>query len=108
MHGDTQRYRIAALPLVLSAALHLAGALLSGFVAEGLVLLPVVALYGVLAALLWRGYRSVAWIVFLCMLIGAVGAWIASGGVNLVPTWIYYAIALADVACAAMLFVKLW
>ena len=108
MKNSSDGYRFAAMLLMLSAALHLLGAAISGFVDEGKILLPVVVLYSVLAALLWQQRRAVAYVVFVFMLIGGLGSWIASGGVNAVPTFIYLAITCADFACAALLFVLLW
>ena len=98
----------AAFLVLTSAALHLLGCVLSGFVQEGLVLLPVVGLYAVLAFFLWRQSRTIAYVVFIFMLIGSLGSWIASGGINLIPTWIYLAIALIDLVCAIVLFGVLW
>ncbi|MEN7342479.1 MAG: hypothetical protein AAAFM81_06020 [Pseudomonadota bacterium] len=108
MKNVSSGLQIAASLLLVSAALHLLGAALSGFVDEGLILLPVVVLYVLLSRFLWRGVRPVAYVVFVFMLIGSLGSWIASGGVNEVPTWIYYAVSIVDLLCALVLFGVLW
>ncbi|MEL7297823.1 MAG: hypothetical protein AAGJ86_09175 [Pseudomonadota bacterium] len=111
MNGDSQVnswYTRAASAVAASAALHLIGAVISGFTGEGLILLPVVVLYVVFAALLQRGLRWLGYFVFLCMWIGAIGSWIASGSAIAVPVWVYIAISVCDVLAAISLFVVLW
>ena len=91
-----------------SALFHLLGTGLSGFAADGLALLPAGVLYAGLAYGLFRGQRWVAHITFIVLLIGTSfavsGIW-ATGGV---PSWVYTAIAAANLLAVAALFVTLW
>ena len=111
MNGQGRRdsgVTAAAWSVTASATLHLVGAVTSGFTVEGLILLPVVTLYIVFAYFLRRSVRWLAYFVFLCMWIGAIGSWIASGSAVSVPVWIYYGISVCDGLAAVSLLLALW
>ncbi|MEJ8561874.1 hypothetical protein QTO30_12060 [Yoonia sp. GPGPB17] len=92
----------------ISAGLHVLALFVSGFSSEAMRLLPVALVYAVLAYGVLRGWRLLAYAVFLVMLIGTsfavLGIW-ASGDV---PQWIYSSIAASNILAAAALFAALW
>ena len=97
--------RLASAFLGLSALLHLMSPLTMG-IQMALVMVGIALFYAVLILLMAPGRRWVGYIVWICMLAGAIGAYVSAGGS--VPAWQAWAILAADLACAATLFVWLW
>ena len=93
--------------LFLSALLHLAAPFLSGFAPVGLFMGVVFILYSCLAMGLTRGMRWLGYIVFVFMLIGAVGGYIQMGTIP-VPDWLIWAIISVDIIVIVNLFAALW
>lgn len=100
--------KIAGWFLLLSAALHVVGAALSGFAAVGLFLLFPAVLYLAFFAGLVRGMLWVAWLAFICMLGGMAGTILEFSGPGPVPGWILLGILGADLAAAVALFAVIW
>lgn len=99
-------YAPAALFIALSAALHLIALPLGAWEGFGWVFVAIAAYYAVLIAMLLRGWRWAAYLAYLCMLIGGVGAFAEVWRSD--PAWAYAAIMGADFIAAALLFVPLW
>ena len=100
--------RWAANFVALSAALHVIALLVSSFSSEALRLLPFGIVYAGFAYGLLQGWRWLAYIVFIVLLIGsslAIGNVWAFGDV---PGWIYIGIAAANLASVVALFATLW
>ncbi|SIS77174.1 hypothetical protein SAMN05421759_103147 [Roseivivax lentus] len=94
--------------LLLSAALHVLGSVLSGFSPVGLFLLFPAVLYtgfffGLRAALVW-----VAWLALVCMLGGMAGTALELAKASTVPDWILVGVLIADLGAAVMLVRALW
>ena len=100
--------RIAGYFLLVSAVLHVVGVALAGFAGETLILLVPTVFYVVLFAGLARGKMWVAWITFICMVIGSAGALSALFGGWPIPAWVFGGILAADVITALLLFVAIW
>ena len=101
-------YRTGALLVLLSAAFHLIAPLISLGARDGLMLLPVGIVYVAFAWGLMRGWRWLAYVTFLIMLIGISAAMTGIWSISPVPSWIYIGIALANICAALALFVALW
>ena len=92
----------------LSAGLHLLALPLSRFSADALILLPFALVYAGFAYGLFRGWRWLAYVVFIVLLVGislAIARIWANGDV---PRWIYMGIAGANILSVTTLFVALW
>jgi hypothetical protein len=92
----------------LSAGLHLLALPVSRFSADALILLPFALVYAGFAYGLFRGWRWVAYVVFIVLLVGislAIARIWANGDV---PRWIYMGIAGANILSVTTLFVALW
>lgn len=100
--------KLAVVFLTISAALHFVGSAIGAPSQLALFMAIVGLLYLCLAWLMWRGSRAISYVVFLFMLIGGIGSWIASGSPQPAPQWIFQSIAVADICCAACLFMTLW
>ena len=100
--------RTAGVFLLISAALHVAGAVLSGFAPIGQFLLFPAVLYLALYAGLARGKLWVAWLAFICMLGGMAGTILELSGPGPVPGWVLWAILGTDFAAAITLFAAIW
>ena len=92
----------------ISAGQHILALFVSGFSSEAIRLMTVAIVYAGFAYGLLLGWRLLAYVVFLVMLIGTsfavLGIW-ASGDV---PQWIYSCMAASNILSAAALFVALW
>jgi hypothetical protein len=100
--------RWAANFVALSAGLHILAALISGFSSETMRLLPVVVVFAGFAFGLLQGWRWLAYIVFIVLLIEAsfaISNFWANGDV---PGWVYVGIAVANFASVVALFAELW
>ena len=100
--------RQAGYVLLISAALHVAGVVLSGFHAGTLILLGPALLYLLFYAGLARGMMWAAWVALIAMLIGAAGSLSEVFGTMPVPTWVFLAIFAADILAACFLFGVIW
>lgn len=100
--------RVAGYILLLSAALHVLAVVLAAFSPDAVILLVPAVLYLLLAAGLSRGMLWVAWISFICMIVGAAGALSAMFGAWPVPVWVFASIFVADLAAAVLLFGTIW
>lgn len=101
-------YRLAAVFVLISAALHFFAFTVGGLSTAALVLIPFGVVYLLIAAGLNRGKRWLAWLSFFVMGIGGSIALGLSYGNGPVPDWWYLAITLTDWAAALWLFVALW
>jgi len=81
---------------------------LAGMSDDVMMLLPLGIVYLLLALGLSRGWRWLAYIAFIILLIGAVFAFAYSFGVTSVPGWLHGAIALFDLLALLALFGALW
>ncbi|WP_163851385.1 hypothetical protein [Pseudooceanicola aestuarii] len=106
MHHDI-RYRLAAGLMGLSAVIHLPVAALD-FASYGVSMIVGAALWSVLGLGVWRGWRWCAWLGFLGLAFGlSVAIAGAMGTFGLLAT-LFLAMALTDLAGAAVLFTLLW
>lgn len=94
--------------LLASAALHVIGAVLTGFAPTGLFLLLRAAIYAALFAGLRRGWMWVGWLAFLCMLGGMAGTVAELVTASPVPGPVLWSILGADAVVAGLLFAALW
>ncbi len=101
-------YKVAATTVVLSGVMHAVAVVLGGFAPDLLPLLVISLLYLLFAYGLVKQKRWVAWIVFICMLIGLAGALMETNNGSLPPNWVYYSIAILDAVAALTLFCILW
>ena len=97
--------RLAIIPLIASAILHLIGFALAGFVSFSLFLLFPAALYSVLSVGLWRG---MTWVTLVCMVGGCIGTVIEFTGPLIAPAPLLVGIILADLVAAGLLIRALW
>ncbi|WP_084864161.1 hypothetical protein [Salibaculum halophilum] len=100
--------KTAGVFLLISSALHVAGAVLSGFAPVGQFLLFPAVLYLALYAGLARGMLWVAWLGFICMLGGMAGTILELAAPGPVPAWVLWGILGADLAAAVALFAAIW
>lgn len=101
-------YRFGTAFILISAALHIFAFVVGGFAPEALVLIPIGLVYVVLAYGLSRGWRWLAYIAFLLMMIGGTFALAQLWTPSPVPQWWTLAIIAADWLAALALFVALW
>jgi hypothetical protein len=95
--------KIAGIFLLVSAALHVVGSLLSGFSAVGMFLIFPAVLYTAFYFGLRRGLTWVAGIALICMLGGMAGTALELVRDSSVPDWILWSIIAADLAAATFL-----
>jgi hypothetical protein len=100
--------QLAGYFILISAALHVAGVALAGFAGDTLFLLGPAALYAMLYAGLARGMMWVAWIAFVAMLGGSMGAISELFAVSPVPAWVFAGILGTDICAAILLFGAIW
>jgi len=101
-------FRTAILFFAISALLHVAASIISGFSSAGLQLLAAVP---VLLIMIWGLSREWRWFAYLCFLVAAILGIIAMSFVwseNAVQSWVYLGIMIADWLAAAALFLALW
>ncbi len=110
MNAVHPHYRYAAYALGLSALLHLFAGPFSGWADVGLLLIPIGLIYLLAAAGLKRGWRWLAYLVFVCMLVGTLICYAAFGSeiAKPIPSALIVGIVVTDLACAAVLFGILW
>ena len=101
-------YRVGALFVALSGLVHLLALFVSGFASGALVLVPAGIVYLGFAYGLLQGWRWLAYVTFLIMLIGISATMTGIWAISPVPPWIYIAIALAHACAVVALFVALW
>ena len=92
----------------LSAVLHILALFVSGFSAESVPLAVVGVIYAGFAYGLLRGWRWMAYVTFLVLLMGTSVAVSGIWTLGPVPGWIFAGIAVANLLCVACLFVALW
>lgn len=100
--------QLAGYFILLSAALHVLGVAFAGFVSGSLFLLGPAALYVLLYAGLVRDMMWVAWIAFVAMLGGPIGALSELYAGSPVPSWVFGGIFGADLCAAVLLFGAIW
>ena len=100
--------RLAILPLLASAALHVVGFVLTGFASSSLFLLFPALLYSLLSIGLWKGITWVAWVTLACMVGGITGTVIEFTGPLMAPASILIGVILADLVTAGLLIRGLW
>lgn len=101
-------FRIGALFVGLSGIVHILAMLVSGFASDALVLAPVGLLYLAFAYGLLQGWRWLAYLVFVLMMIGSLAALSSAWSTPGVPTWIYLTIFVLDWLTVFSLFGALW
>ncbi len=98
--------RAAAIPIGISATLHLLAFVVEGFSAFAGAMFVVGIVYLAIAYGLRQGRRWLAWISFFIMLAGMIAAYSTAGyGLHF---WWWMAIAIADLIAAIVLFGTLW
>ena len=100
--------RLAVIPLIISAILHVLGFALVGFRHESVFLVFPAGLYCLLAALLLRGTTVIAWSTLACMVGGIVGTCIEFLGPLMAPSLVLIGIIASDAATAGLLVRGLW
>jgi hypothetical protein len=100
-------YTIAACAMAASAGLHMVATAAAGFAPSTLFMLAIAAFYLLIGFGLLRALRWVAYLTFVCVLIGANGALIELGLGRFADVWMV-AIAVADAVAAVALFAALW
>jgi|GEM_PF-1539759 len=101
-------YRIGGLLLLLSAALHIFAFVVGGFSNDALRLIPVGLVYALVAYGLFCGWRWLAYIAFVMMMIGGIAALSTIWSPSTIPVWWTILIIAADWLGAAALFGALW
>ncbi|MEM6595161.1 MAG: hypothetical protein AAF672_10240 [Pseudomonadota bacterium] len=101
-------YRGGALFVGVSGLLHFVAPLVAGFAADTLFLIPVGALYLLIAYVLLRGWRLMAYVAFLLMMLGSCFAIASIWTPPAAFGWAMAGIAVADWLAAVALFVALW
>jgi hypothetical protein len=100
---------LASLYITISGICHFLAALLSGFAAEGLMLVPFGLVYILLGMGMRQGIRWVPWVSFVMMLVfGSAALTMAYDPTSAVPSWITFAIVAFDWVTAFFLLVHLW
>ena len=100
--------RLAIIPLIISAALHVVGFILVNFAWESLFLIFPAVLYCVFSVFLLRGTKSAAWLTLLCMIGGITGTCIEFMGPLMAPSPVLLGIIASDAAAAGLLARGLW
>ena len=101
-------FRAGALFIALSGLVHILALLVSGFASEALVLVPVGIVYLGLAYGLLQGWRWLAYVVFILMMVGSLAPLASAWSTPNVPTWIYLTIFVLDWLTVLALFGALW
>ena len=107
MADTSSLLRIAGWLMVLNAAFHLFAFLFGGLNEHTTQFIVVGLVYGLIAFGLLRGINLLACITFVIALLGFNAAYIGMGFMQ-IPVWLLGAIALTDIAVAAVLFVFIW
>ncbi|MGX9355760.1 hypothetical protein ACS3SW_11575 [Roseobacteraceae bacterium S113] len=107
MNLATGPFRTGSLALVISAVLHFLAPFTGGFNGQTLALVCVGAVYVALAYGLARGWRWLAYISFLVLFAGMIGA-IASIWGGPAPGWLFAAMVVVNFGGIVALFVALW
>lgn len=94
--------------VALSAGLHILALIVGGFSAEALRLLPFGIVYAGFAYGLLQGWRWLAYIVFVILLIGTSLSVSQIWAFGDVPGWLYSGIAVANLLSIVALFGALW
>ena len=100
--------RLAVIPLIISAILHMLGFALGGFAFESVFLVFPAGLYCLLAAFLMRGMTVVAWLTLACMIGGIAGTCIEFMGPLIAPSLVLIGIIASDAVAAGLLVRGLW
>ena len=100
--------RLAVIPLIISATLHLVGFFLVGFAQESVFLVFPACLYCLLAVFLMRGVTVIAWLTLVCMIGGIAGTCIEFMGPLIAPSLVLIGIIASDAAAAGLLVRGLW
>lgn len=101
-------FRTGALFVGLSGILHILAPLVSSFASGALILVPAGLFYLVLAYGLLQGWRWLAYLVFLILMIGSVIAIGSAWSTPMVPTWVFLTIFVLDWLAILALFAALW
>jgi hypothetical protein len=94
--------RLAVIPLIISAALHLVGFFLVGFAQESVFLFFPACLYCLLAVFLMRGVTVIAWLTLVA------GTCIEFMGPLMAPSLVLIGIIASDAVAAGLLARRLW
>ncbi|MEL6202323.1 MAG: hypothetical protein AAFR39_08185 [Pseudomonadota bacterium] len=100
--------RLAAYVIIISALLHIALWVLSGFSGDALFLIIPAAIYVVLAVCLLASIWGSRWIGLLVMLGGAAAAIGSFVAPPVEPYWMFALIFGADMLAAILLFGSIW
>ena len=100
--------RLAVIPLIISAILHVLGFVLMGFAQESVFLVFPACFYCLLAALLMRGISVIAWLTLASMVGGIAGTCIEFLGPLIAPSLVLIGIITSDAAAAGLLVRGLW
>ena len=100
--------RLAVIPLIISAILHVLGFGLMEFAQESVFLLFPAGLYCIFATLLLQGVTAVAWLTLVCMIGGIAGTCIEFMGPLMAPSLVLMGIIASDAVTAGLLARGLW
>lgn len=92
----------------ISAGLHVLALFVGGFSAEAVQLLPFAVVYAGFAYGLLQGWRWLAYVAFIVLLIGTSLAIVGIWALGDVPGWIYASIVAANLLSVVVLFAALW
>ena len=100
--------RLAVIPLIISAILHVLGFVLVRFAHESVFLVFPAMLYCLLSIFLLRGDNWAAWFALVCMIGGIAGTINEFMGPLMAPSFVLIAIIASDAAAAGLLVRGLW
>ena len=100
--------RLAVIPLIISAILHVLGFVLVGFAQESVFLVFPACFYCLLAAFLMRGVTVIAWLTLVCMIVGLAGTCNEFMGPLMAPSLVLIGIIASDAVTAGLLVRELW
>mgnify|MGYP001800403216 CR=1 FL=1 len=100
--------RTASYFIFASALLHVVGVAVSGFHADSFSLLTPAIVYALIGFWLFRQMRGLTWLSLIIMIIGVAAATASIVGISIVPTWVFWAILVANLGADLTLFVVIW
>ena len=101
-------YRLGALFVGISAIFHLVAPVFAGFGEEGTALFVVGLIYLAVAYGLMQGFRWLAYLAFIMLMVGSIFAITNIWSLSPVPGWISSAIVITDWLAVLSLFAALW
>jgi predicted membrane channel-forming protein YqfA (hemolysin III family) len=101
-------FRVGALFVALSAIVHLIAPFVSRFDSLSLALLPAGLIYLAFAYGLLQGWRWLAYLVFIVMMVGGIASLGMAWSSDPIPTWVFLSFVVLDWLAVFALFGALW